>query len=67
MLVRDTDLFSSLTHVCGGFICGTALIWPQRLFKNLVAASNFKYTQMLSYGWVKVVRLGYVYVMVRLS
>ena len=28
--------------------------------KNLVGTSNSKSTQMLSYGYVKVVRLGYV-------
>ena len=44
------DEVCNVQHVSGSFICGSALIWPQKLFKNLVAASNSKSTQMLSYG-----------------
>ena len=31
------------------FIWGTALVWPQRFFKNLGGALNSKSTQMLSW------------------
>ena len=37
------------------------------VFKYRVGASNSKSTLMLGYGKIKVVRLGYVYVMVRSS
>ena len=40
------DEVRNVQHVCGGFIWGTALVWPQRLFKNLVAASNSKSTHV---------------------
>ena len=33
-------------HVCGGFIWGTVLVWPQRQLKNLVCASNSKSTHV---------------------
>ena len=44
------DKICNVQHVSGGFIWGTALVWPQRLFINLEAASTYKSTQMLSYG-----------------
>ena len=34
------DKICNVQHVCGGFIWGTVLVCPQRLFKNLIAASN---------------------------
>ena len=43
------DKVCNVQHVYDGFIWGRALVWPQRLFKNMVAASNSKSTQMLSY------------------
>ena len=39
------DEVRNVQHVCGGFIWGMPLVCPQRLFKNLIAASNSKFTQ----------------------
>ena len=35
-----SDEVHNVQHVSGGFICGSALVWPQMIFKYLVGASN---------------------------